>query len=117
MELHRVSYTEPLPHVQPLAAPQPFALVLDDRTRCRLRNGGAWGGRDDGYVGAYGCGAADSSLAVLVMPSQGTSSAIDRSMPLWKVKVGQLGTATANFPPPQTQTMATAWFGGDFVPV
>jgi hypothetical protein len=116
-ELHRVSYADPLPHVQPVAAPQPFALLLDNGTRCRLRNGGAWGGRQDGYVGAYGCGPADSNLAVLVMPNQGVTSAIDRSMPVWTVKVGQLGSATADFPPPQTQTVTTAWFAGDFVPV
>src|SRR5690242_2658197 len=35
-ELHRVSYSDPLPHVQPVAAPQPYALLLDDNTHCRL---------------------------------------------------------------------------------
>lgn len=116
-ELHRVNYTDPLPHVQPVAAPQPFALLLDDNTHCRLRNGGAWGGRRDGYVGAYGCGAANSKLAVLVLPDQGATAAIDRSMPVWTVKVGQLGSPAADFPPPQTHTVTTAWFAGDFVPV
>ena len=116
-ELHRVSYTDPLPHVQPVAAPQPFALLLDDDTHCRLRNGGAWGGRPDGYVGAYGCAAASSNLAVLVLPSQGATAAIDRSMPVWTVKIGQLGSPTADFPPPQTHSVTTAWFAGDFVPV
>lgn len=115
--LHRVTYTDPLPHVQPLATPEPFALLLDDGTQCRLRNGGAWSGRADGYVGAYGCGAVTPNLAVLVLPSQGATSAIDRSMPVWTVKVGQLGTPTAQFPPPQTHTVTTAWFAGDFVPV
>jgi hypothetical protein len=116
-ELHRVSYTDPLPHVQPVAAPQPFALLLDDDTHCSLRNGGAWGGRQDGYVGAYICGAANSNLAVLVLPSQGATAAIDRSLPVWTVKTGQLGSPTADFPPPQTHTVTTAWFAGDFVPV
>ncbi|MGH3596262.1 MAG: hypothetical protein ACRDUT_09910 [Mycobacterium sp.] len=113
-ELHRVTYSDPLPHVEPVATPQPFALLLDDGARCRLRNGGSWGQRNDGYVGAYGCGPARSNLAVLVMPSQFARSAIDRSMPLWTVKIGQLGSATANFPPPQTHTVTTAWFAGDF---
>jgi hypothetical protein len=116
-ELHRVSYPDPLPQVQPVAQPQPFALLLDDNTRCRLRNGGAWGGRQDGYVGAYGCGAANSNLAVLAQPSQGATAAIDRSMPVWTVKIGQLGSPTAEFPPPRTHTVTTAWFAGDFVPV
>jgi hypothetical protein len=116
-QLFRVSYPDQLPQVQPVAQPQPFALLLDDNTRCRLRNGGAWGGRQDGYVGAYGCGAANSNLAVLEQPGQGGAGAIDRSMPVWTVKVGSLGSPTANFPPPQTHTVATAWFAGDFVPV
>lgn len=49
-QLHRVA----LPHVQPPAITDPIAMVLDDGTRCRLRNGGAWAGRDDGFVGVYG---------------------------------------------------------------
>jgi hypothetical protein len=116
-ELHRVSYNDSLPQVRPIAAPQPFALLLDDDTQCRLRNGGAWGGRQDGYVGAYMCGAANANLAVLVLPSQGDTAGIDRSLPAWTVKIGQLGSPTADFPPPQTHTVTTAWFAGDFVPV
>jgi hypothetical protein len=116
-ELHRVSYRDPLPRVQPVAAPQPYALLLDDDTQCRLRNGGAWGGRQDGYVGAYFCGAANSNLAVLVLPSHGATAAIDRSMSAWTVKIGQLGSPTANLPPPQTHRVTTAWFAGDFAPV
>lgn len=90
-------------------AASPIVLVAVD--------GGAWGGRQDGHVGAYGCGPADSNLAVLVMPNQGATSAIDRSMPVWTVKVSELGSATADFPPPHTQTVATASFAGDFIPV
>jgi hypothetical protein len=116
-ELHRVSYTDPLPQVQPVAAPQPFALLLDDDTQCRLRNGGAWGGRQEGYVGAYMCGAASANLAVLVLPRQGATAGIDRSLPAWTVKIGQLGSPMADFPPPQTHTVTTAWFAGDFVTV
>lgn len=116
-ELHRVSYGDPLPHVQPVAAPQPYALLLDDNTHCRLRNGGAWSGRQDGLVGAYLCGGTNTNLAVLVSPSQGATAAIDRSTPIWTVKTGQLGSSTAAFPPPQTHTVTTAWFAGDFMPV
>jgi hypothetical protein len=116
-ELHRVSYPDPLPQVRPVATPQPFALLLDDDTHCRLRNGGSWGGRQDGYVGAYYCGAANSNLAVLVLPSQGATATIERSTPVWTVKIGQLGSPTADFPPPQTHAVTTAWFAGDFAPV
>ena len=107
--LHRVSVTDPLPHVQPTATPAPFALLLDDGTRCRLRNGGAWGGRDDGLVGAYAC--PDGKLSVLVATTP-HAEAIDRSRPLWTVKVGSLGAGDAHLPPPQTHTVTTAWLAG-----
>jgi hypothetical protein len=110
-ELHRVAYTDPLPHLQPAATPAPFALLLDDGTQCRLRNGGAWGGRDDGLAGAYGC--PNANLAVLVsMRPQAGSSAIDRSQPLWTVQLGSLGSGDPHLPPPQTHTVTTAWFAG-----
>ncbi len=111
--LHRVTYGSPLPPVQPTATPDPFALTLDDGTRCLFRNGGAWGGRDDGYVGVYGCGDPSANLAVLWLPSQGAGTCIDRSAPAWTVKVGQLGTPTTHFSPPQIRAVTTAWFAGD----
>jgi len=111
--LHRVTYGGPLPPVQPTATPDPFALTLDYGTRCLFRNGGAWGGRDDGYVGVYGCGDPSANLAVLWLPSQGAGTCIDRSAPTWTVKVGQLGTPTTHFPPPQIRAVTTAWFAGD----
>jgi len=107
-QLHRVTYGGQLPPVQHPASPDPFALLLDDGTRCLFRNGGAWGGRDDGYVGVYGCG----DLAVLWLPSEGAGTCIDRSGPVWTVKVGQLGSPTNQFPPPQTRAVTTAWFAG-----
>jgi hypothetical protein len=113
-QLHRVGYAGPLPPVQPPAITDPIAMILDDGARCRLRNGGAWGGRDDGYVGVYGCG--DSETAVLWLPSQGPGTCVDRSTPAWTVKVGQLGTPTEHFPPPQTHTVTTAWFAGRSLP-
>lgn len=107
-QLHRVTVNEPLPQVQPTASPEPLALLLEDGTRCRRRNGGAWGGRDDGYVGAYGC--ESPSLTVLTKPD---NDVIDRSASLWTVKVGELGAAAPHFPPPQTRAIQTAWFVGD----
>jgi hypothetical protein len=108
-QLHRVSYAGPLPPVQAPAIGDPLALLLDDGTRCRLRNGGAWGGRDDGYVGVYGCG---GDTAVLWLASEGPGTCVDRSTPLWTVKIGELGAPTEHFPPPQTHTVTTAWFSG-----
>lgn len=109
--LHRVTYTPPLPRVKPPATPEPFALLLDDGTQCRLRNGGAWGGRDDGLVGAYGC--PNANLAVLVpQQREGNASPIDRSQSMWTVKIGSLGGPGAHLPPPQTHSVKTAWFAG-----
>ncbi len=112
-QLHRVSYAGQLPQVQPTATPDPFAVVLDDGTRCLLRNGGSWGGRDDGYVGVYGCGDPGSNLAVLWLPSAGPGTCFDRASPLWTVQLGQLGAPTDHFPPPVTRGVAAAWFAGN----
>jgi hypothetical protein len=112
--LHRVSYQGQLAPVQPTASPDPFALALDDGTHCTLRNGGAWGGRDDGYVGAYWCG--DSAPVVLALPGQRDGSGIDRSGAAWTVKVGKLGAPGTHFPPPQTHAVTSAWFAGDRIP-
>lgn len=109
LQMHRVTFDGQLPPVRATAAPDPFALTLDDGTRCLLRNGGAWGGRADGYTGVYGCG---SDLAVLWLPSRGAGSCIDRSSAAWTVKVGRLGAPHAVLPPPATHTVTEAWFAG-----
>jgi hypothetical protein len=104
-----VAHTDPLPAVQPPATPMPFGLLLDDGTQCRLRNGGAWGGRDDGLYPAYGCSPGEN-LAVL----EGTSApAVDRAQLLWTVKVGPYGAGIVHFPPPQTHTVTTACSAGN----
>jgi hypothetical protein len=105
--LDRKFYTDTLPAAAPPSLPQPFALLLDDGTQCRLRNGGAWVVRNDGYLGAYGC---PSDKPAVLIPAPG-APAIDRSHPLWTVKVGPLGFE--NFPPPETHTVTTAWFAGN----
>jgi hypothetical protein len=111
-QLHRVMFDGQLPPVHATANPDPFALTLDDGTRCLLRNGGAWGGRADGYVGVYGCGGPGSDLAVLWLPSQGAGSCIDRSSAAWTVKVGRLGAPDAVLPPPATRAVTEAWLAG-----
>lgn len=112
MQMHRVTFDGHLPPVHPTANPDPFALTLDDGTRCLLRNGGAWGGRADGYVGVYGCGGTGSDQAVLWLPSQGAGSCIDRSSSAWTVKVGRLGAPDAVLPPPATRAVTAVWFAG-----
>lgn len=110
--LHRVRYGGPLPPVHPTATPDPFALLLEDGTRCLFDNGGPRGGRDDGYVGVYACGGPGSDVAVLWLPSRGAGTCIDRSGPVWTVKVGAVGAPTTRFPEPQTRAVREAWFAG-----
>ena len=105
-ELHRVRANAPLPQVSPPDPREPVALQLEDGNRCRLRNGGAWGGRDDGYVGAYLCG---GDVVVLVQ-QHGNTDPVDRSAPVWTVKVGRLGPPGQPLPPPTTVNVVTAWF-------
>ncbi|HUO39267.1 MAG TPA: hypothetical protein VMU34_16150 [Mycobacterium sp.] len=102
-----------LPAVEPPPNPMPFALLLDDGTRCVLPNGGAWGGRADGTVPVYGCGLTTWSLGVLAPPDWDPALAVDRSQPLWAVYVGQLGPPTTPFQTPIRHTVTTAWFAGD----
>jgi hypothetical protein len=102
-----------LPEVDPPETPIPFALVLDDGTRCILPNGIALGGRADGTVPIYGCGHQKLSLGVLAPPEWDPALAIDMSQPLWAVYVGQLGTPTTPFETPRRHTVTTAWFAGN----
>lgn len=113
MGLHRVTYDGPLPPVAAPTTADPFALTLDDGTQCLFRNGGAWGGRADGYVGVYGCGnPPGANPAVLWRPDSGAGSCIDRSAPAWTVKVGRLGAPGAVFPPPETRAVTAVWLAG-----
>jgi hypothetical protein len=88
--------------------PSPFALQLDDGTRCRLPNGGAWGGRDDGLYGAYYC----LSDKRVILEGE-NSPAPDRSQPLWAVKLGEIGGYNEHFLPPETHTVIKAWFASN----
>lgn len=105
--LHRVTVTDPLPADPPVSSPIPFAVLLDNGVRCRIRSGGAWGGRDDGLVGAYGCAGTDD---VVLTSTEGDPEPVDRSKPWWTVRTGPLGAGERHFPPPQTHTVTTAWF-------
>jgi hypothetical protein len=98
-----------LPAVNPPAAPVPFAMQLDDGTRCILPNGIDLGGRADATVPIYGCG---QNIGVLAPPDWDPALAIDRTQPLWAVYVGQLGPRDTPFPVPIRHTVTTAWFAG-----
>lgn len=84
---------------------EPWALELADGRHCRIRVGGAWGGRSDGLVGAYSC---DGS-AVVLQPST-ARTAIDASTSTWLVEVGPLGSGAPDFPAPAILAVRTAYF-------
>ncbi|WP_124713993.1 hypothetical protein [Mycolicibacterium nivoides] len=105
-EVHRIHVAAPLAPVTAPVAPQPVALLLDDGTHCRLRNGGSWGGRDDGYVGAYRCDANQVALTRV------DSEPIDRSTSSWTVELGDLPGFGQPAQPPAAHSVVTAWFAG-----
>ena len=105
--LRRFSSPGVLAAVNPPESPMPFAMVLDDGTRCVLPNGFDLGGRADATVPIYGCG---QDIGVLAPPDWNPADAIDRTQPLWAVFVGQLGPRDTPFPVPIRHTVTTAWF-------
>lgn len=107
-QLHRIRTRAPLPPVSPPALAKPIALLLDDGTHCRLRNGGAWGHRYDDLQAFFGC-AGDPGLVVLA-PSD--ADPIDRSSPIWTVKIGAGTARDASSPAPMTRRVLMAWFAG-----
>jgi hypothetical protein len=108
--LRRFASPGGLPAVNHPATPMPFALLLDDGTPCVLPNGADLGGRADGRFAAYGCGNGPSSLAVLADPDQDPASVIDRSNPVWTVRVGQLGPPLTPLGFLTQHSVKRAWF-------
>jgi len=106
--LYRYTAQAPVSPVVAEANPTPWALDLDDGSRCRLRNGGSWSGRSDDLVGAYYC---DPGTAVVLVRQEGNVAAVDRSKPMWTVLVGELDDSTAS-PPPVTKEVVRAYFAG-----
>ncbi|WP_433380007.1 lipase family alpha/beta hydrolase [Actinoplanes sp. CA-142083] len=68
----------------------PIRLDLDNGDRCRLRNGGSWGGHYPDRIGWYGC---EKAQAVWGTATKG----IDKSKKAWTVKTGgETGPLTAH---------------------
>jgi hypothetical protein len=106
--LYQATSDTPIGTLSAAANPTPWALELADGAKCRVRNGGAWGGRTDNYVGAYSCDPDRSDEYVLVQLDQG--EAVHKSGPVWTVLVGQLGNADEVFPAPKEVRVVTAYF-------
>ncbi|WP_328390346.1 hypothetical protein [Nocardia sp. NBC_00416] len=105
-ELRRYTVDPPLEPIGATADPEPWALDLADGRTCRIRVGGAWGGRSDGLVGAYSC---TGGAEVVLQPSD-ARTAIDRSAGAWRVAMGELGAGAPEFPAPTMVDVRTAYF-------
>lgn len=91
--------------------PYPWGLILEDGRECIARQGGAWGGRADGYYGIYSCAGQDQGQnheVVLAHPDDPV--AIDESTDIWTVEVGELGMPDQHFPPPTRIGVTAAYF-------
>ena len=91
--------------------PYPWGLILEDGRECLARQGGAWGGRADGYYGIYSCAGEDQGKnyeVVLAHPDDPV--AIDESTNIWTVEVGELGMPDQHFPPPTRIGVTAAYF-------
>ncbi|QGU07032.1 hypothetical protein COCCU_05430 [Corynebacterium occultum] len=95
-------------HDSTTGEPGPWALKLDDGRTCTVRTGGAWGFRNDDYVGSYSCDRGPE--VVLVSQSGDDAFGVDRSGEKWTVKLGELGISGETFPPPSTVGVNTAYF-------
>lgn len=107
-ELRELRSSRPLETIDPDPDPLPWGLELEDGTRCRIRVGGAWGGRADGWNGAYWC----EGLEEVVVLASPDGQVVDRSGPAWTVHLGPLGGPEEVFPPPDRVRVAVAWFAG-----
>ncbi|WP_336083046.1 hypothetical protein [Nocardia sp. SSK8] len=104
--LREYTVDPPLSPIGRTESPEPWALELADGRHCRIRVGGAWGGRADGLVGAYSC---TGGHDVVLQPSD-AGTAIDTSTDTWQVAVGPLGSGNPEFPPPAKVEVRTAYF-------
>lgn len=102
-----------LPAVDPPAKPMPFALLLDDGTRCILPTGFDFGSGSDGRIPVYGCGKDSWGSGVVVAPGTDPAAAINRSGPQWTVIVGQLGPPNTPMGFVGQHAVTTAWFAGN----
>ncbi|GAA3001230.1 esterase/lipase family protein [Actinokineospora diospyrosa] len=105
--LRKVISTTPVPDIVAPATNEPWGLELETGAKCLLRNGGAWGGRADDYVGAYSC---DGGQSDFVLVANNARTFVNREGLVWTVQVGKLGVSDEVFPPPTTKKVRTAYF-------
>lgn len=102
-----------LPDSPAASDPVLWALELSDGSRWKLRTGGSWAGRSDGWTGAYYC-------IVNCLPYGDTEQVIlandeyphgyDYSSKLWSAFVGEIGSD--NPAAPEKAAIVEGWFVG-----
>ncbi|ROP41922.1 hypothetical protein [Saccharothrix texasensis] len=103
-ELLAYTTAQPVTRAPATSTPRPWALELADGSRCRMRTGGSWPGRADGYVGAYRC----TGPTEFVLSK--SDAQVDRSTATWTVMTGGLSADNRTLPPPTPITVVTAYF-------
>lgn len=107
--LRALAVTE-LPDVAPVDEPGPYGLELADGSRWEARIGGSWGGRADGWNGAFYCVDRCTSDSLYVL--YGEEHTLDREDGRWYAYVGELGEPDEAFPAPQRQLVKEVRFIG-----
>lgn len=103
----RMPTAAPIGEMNSVATPLPWGVELANGARCRIRNGGSWGQRADGLVGAYSCDKPGNESYILARPE---NAVIDKTAERWKVLVGFLGADGDSLPPPEHVAVVTAYF-------
>lgn len=93
--------------------PQPLAMELEDGTRWLLKTSGTYPSRKDKLLGIYLCANKKCSSKVtgkdLAILSSG-GPGVNRSKPVWTVRVGEVGSYDDDFPAPKRHKVKKAWF-------
>jgi hypothetical protein len=106
-ELRRVVVEGPV-ETREWTTPRPWGLKLADGKEC-FPHDQSQGRRADGLIGFYVC-QEDRDNSVHYLLGRETEPFIDRTKPVWTVRVGDLGASSDEFPPPAEMRVVTAYF-------
>ncbi|UVI36351.1 hypothetical protein [Brevibacterium spongiae] len=90
-----------------------WAIELSDGSRWRLRTGGSWAGRPDGWLGAYLCIEHCQTFQdtdQVILSNDEYPHGYDDSAKVWTAFVGEVGTDDP--PEPEAVSITEGWFVG-----
>ncbi|MFL6022726.1 MAG: hypothetical protein ACJ72O_05240 [Marmoricola sp.] len=92
----------------------PLFVELADGSRWWARTGGAWSDGPDGLIPVYGCANAVGVCGVAnsaIFTTPGSQYVhIDKSHPVWRVQVGQMGPSKTPLPKAVWMPVSRVWF-------